>query len=105
MTDSQPKVDNPYRARLVSLKRELLLEVDDLKKLLKKPAGDVGGKHAPSWVGRNARKWHTDIEGHRTHLQKLVSDLVPAVQAEIDRSPEKVSPAEAKMMRMDLQQY
>lgn len=38
-------------------------------------------------------------------MKVLVEKLIPAVDAEIAKCPEKVTPGEAKMMRMDLQGY
>ncbi|MCX4907946.1 hypothetical protein [Streptomyces sp. NBC_00878] len=97
----QPKVDNPYRTQLEALKRNLVDEVKELKKCLKTASQDVGDKKK-SWVGKTANKWHDEIEGNRGRMIREIDKLIPAVQKRIDALPEKVSPSEAKMMRMDL---
>ncbi|MGC5565606.1 hypothetical protein ACPYPG_22580 [Streptomyces sp. FR-108] len=100
-TNEQPKVDNPYRAQLETLKLNLVEEVKELKKCLKTASQDVGDKKK-SWVGKTANKWHDEIEGNRGRMIREIDKLIPAVQRRIDSLPEKVSPSEAKMMRMDL---
>ncbi|MGN9819128.1 hypothetical protein ACTMUQ_27740 [Streptomyces sp. SD11] len=100
-TNEQPKVDNPYRTQLEVLKSNLVEEVKELKKCLKSASRDVGDKRK-SWVGKTANKWHDEIEGNRGRMIREIDKLIPAVQKRIDSLPEKVSPAEAKMMRMDL---
>ncbi|GAA0678217.1 hypothetical protein OOK44_19495 [Streptomyces cellulosae] len=97
----QPKVDNPYRARLEVLKRNLQDEVKELRNLLKRAAEDVGDKKV-SWVGKTANRWHDEIEGNRGRMIREIEKLIPAVQKKIDSCPEKVTHAEAKMMQMDL---
>ncbi|WP_406488689.1 hypothetical protein [Streptomyces phaeochromogenes] len=99
--NEQPKVDNPYRTQLEALKRNLVDEVKELKKCLKTASQDVGDKKK-SWVGKTANKWHDEIEGNRGRMIREIDKLIPAVQKRIDALPEKVSPSEAKMMRMDL---
>ncbi|WP_405755899.1 hypothetical protein OHA44_24125 [Streptomyces sp. NBC_00144] len=85
------------------MKKELTHEVADLHQLLKSASKDIGNKK--SWVGKNATKWHTDIEGQRRTLKRLIDELIPSVQKEIDKCPEKVSPQEAKLMNNDMQRY
>ncbi|MFF9133663.1 hypothetical protein ACF1AY_36415 [Streptomyces sp. NPDC014776] len=98
---TQPKVDNPYRARLETLKRNLQDEVKDLKNLLKSASQDVGDQKR-SWVGKTAEKWHSDIEGNRGRMLREIEKLIPAVQKKIDACPEKVPLSEAKLMQLDL---
>lgn len=100
---TQPKVDNPYLASLESLKNSLKTETEMLKKQLETAAKDMGSKKV--WVGKAASNWAKDLEGRRSRMKVLVEKLIPAVDAEIAKCPEKVTPGEAKMMRMDLQGY
>ncbi|MGI5197341.1 hypothetical protein ACQEVY_27550 [Streptomyces sp. CA-288835] len=100
-TNEQPKVDNPYRTRLETLKGDLVNEVKELKKCLKSASQDVGDKKK-SWVGKTANKWHDEIEGNRGRMIREIDKLIPAVQKRIDSLPEKVPLSEAKMMQMDL---
>ncbi|WP_329167639.1 hypothetical protein OG204_24345 [Streptomyces sp. NBC_01387] len=101
MSGDPAKVENPRRQALVRLKSDIEHEMRDLTGLLKKASADVGEKR--SWAGRNAKTWHSDIEGRRKVMLAQLGNLIPAVQAEINQAPERVSPAEAKMMRLDLQ--
>jgi hypothetical protein len=101
MSDNPAKAENPRRQALVTLKKDLEHEIHVLAGLLKKASSDVGDKR--SWAGPNAKNWHSDIEGHRKATLTRLGHLIPAVQAEINRTPERVSPAEAKLMRLDLQ--
>ncbi|WP_328326713.1 MULTISPECIES: hypothetical protein [unclassified Streptomyces] len=100
MSGDSAKVENPRRHALVKLKRDIEHEMNDLNNLLKKPSADVGEKR--SWAGPNATTWHSDIEGRRKAMLAQLGSLLPTVQAEINRAPEKVSPAEAKLMQLDL---
>lgn len=100
---SQPKVDNPYRASLQRLRKSLTTETEMLKKQLQTAAKDMGSKKV--WVGKAASDWAKDLDGRRSRVKVLVEKLIPAVDAEIAKCPEKVTPGEAKMMRMDLQGY
>ena len=100
---TQPKVENPYLASLKRLKNSLGAETEMLKKQLETAAKDMGSKKV--WVGKAASDWAKDLEGRRSHMKLLVEKLIPAVDAEIAKCPEKVTPGEAKMMRMDLQGY
>ncbi|WP_327297501.1 MULTISPECIES: hypothetical protein [unclassified Streptomyces] len=95
------KAENPRRQALVRLKKDIEHEMHVLTGLLKKASSDVGDKR--SWAGPNAKTWHSDIEGRRKAMLTQLGNLIPVVQAEINRTPERVSPAEAKMMRLDLQ--
>ncbi|MFE9453597.1 hypothetical protein [Streptomyces sp. NPDC006739] len=100
---TQSKVDNPHLASLKSLKNSLKSETEELKKQLETAAKDMGGKKV--WVGKAADDWARDLEGRRSRMKTLLDKLIPAVDAEIAKCPEKVTPGEAKMMRMDLQGY
>ncbi|MEV8566817.1 hypothetical protein AB0436_14830 [Streptomyces sp. NPDC051322] len=100
MSGDPAKVENPRRHALVGLKRDIEHEMHDLAELLKKASADVGGRR--SWAGPNATAWHSDIEGRRKVMLAQLSSLLPTVQAEINRTPEKVSPTEAKLMQLDL---
>lgn len=97
------KVDNPRRAALQSLKTNLKTETEELKKQLQSTATDMAGGKV--WVGKTAENWQKDINGRRDRIRTLVDKLIPAVEAEIAQTPEKVSPGEAKMWRMDMQGY
>lgn len=100
---TQPMVANPFLASLKSLKNSLKTETEMLKKQLETAAKDMGSKKV--WVGKAATDWAKDLEGRRSHMKVLVEKLIPAVDAEIAKCPEKVTQGEAKMMRMDLQGY
>ncbi|WKX70969.1 hypothetical protein [Streptomyces sp. XD-27] len=107
-SDEVPKVDNPYRTHLVRLKQNLQEELKDLKELLKTTAKRVGEGKAEedkAWVGKTADKWHSDIAARRTHMVQLLEKLIPAVQAKIDETPEKVPIADAKLIQLDLRGY
>jgi hypothetical protein len=99
--NTQPKVDNPRLADLKRLKESLRMETADLRKLLETTSKDMGGKKV--WVGKKADEWSTDLDGRRGRVKTLVDKLIPLVDAEIAQCPEKVSPAEAKMYRLDMQ--
>ncbi|MER7840152.1 hypothetical protein ABTY98_30735 [Streptomyces sp. NPDC096040] len=96
-------MENPYLASLKSLKNNLKAETEMLKKQLETAAKDMGSKKV--WVGKAASDWAKDLEGRRSRMKLLAEKLIPAVDAEIAKCPEKVTPGEAKMMRMDLQGY
>jgi hypothetical protein len=98
---AQPKVANPYLASLKRLKNQLQTETEVLKKQLETAAKDMDSKKV--WVGKAATGWGKDIKGRRSRMKVLVEKLIPAVDAEIAKCPEKVTPGEAKMMNMDLQ--
>jgi hypothetical protein len=100
---AQQKVENPYLASLKRLKSSLTTETEMLKKQLETAAKDMGSKKV--WVGKAATDWAKDLDGRRSRMKVLVEKLIPAVDAEIAKCPEKVTPGEAKMMRMDLQGY
>ena len=101
MSGDQPKVDNPQRQALVDLKTSIERNLHDLNDLLKNASAHVGD--GGSWVGPTAATWHTEVEGRRKDMVGQLAKLVPAVQAAIDRCPEKVPQSEAKMMHMDMQ--
>ncbi|MDF9813834.1 hypothetical protein [Streptomyces sp. SPB162] len=100
---SVAKVDNPYRSALQALKTRLKTETEELKKQLETASKDMAGKKV--WVGKAADSWQQDLDGRRARIKTLVDKLIPAVDAEIAKAPEKVSPGEAKMWRMDMQGY
>ena len=101
MSDDQPKVDNPQRQALVTLKANIERNMHDLLGTLKGASSDIG--NGDSWVGPTAVKWHSEVEGRRKDMVAQLGKLVPAVQAAIDKCPEKVTQSEAKSMRIDLQ--
>lgn len=97
---AEPRVDNPMRASLVTLRNSLKSEIEALKKLLSTTDSDMQGKKV--WVGKAADDWAKQLHHNRTRLHTLLNQLVPAVEAEISKCPEKVSPGTAKMMQMNL---
>lgn len=99
-TNDGPKVDNPWRQQLLTLKRDLHKEMHGLQELLKKPCADVGQRI--SWVGPTADAWHTDADGRRKDMLAQLKKLLPLIDAEIATCPEKVTADEAKAMRADL---
>lgn len=104
MGDTQPKVDNPMRQALVTLRNSLRAEVEILKDVFRTTDSDMQSKEV--WTtpaGGAADKWKAEIHGKRRRMLTLVGKLIPAVEAEIAKCPRKVSQAEAKMMRMDLE--
>jgi len=101
MSHDQPKVDNPQRQALVTLKTNIERAMHDLTELLKNACANVGD--GGSWVGPTAVGWHTEIEGRRKDMLAQLAKLVPTVQAAINTCPEQVTQSEAKMMRMDMQ--
>jgi hypothetical protein len=94
------KVDNPYRTGLQALKTSLKAETEELKKQLEKTSKDMAGKKV--WVGSTAETWQQDLDGRRARIKVLADKLIPAVDAAIAGSPEKVTPGEANALRMDL---
>ncbi|WP_431036363.1 hypothetical protein ACQYWQ_20135 [Streptomyces sp. P6-2-1] len=99
----QPKVDNPMKTRLETLKGNVQDEVGKMEKHLKKASQDVGGKsEGKSWIGKTADNWHTEIEGNRGRMLRELKKLVPAIQRKLDSMPDKVPANEAKMMRIDM---
>ncbi|MFD5701364.1 hypothetical protein [Streptomyces lasiicapitis] len=103
--DEEPQVDNPYRARLETLKANLVDEVKELKKCLKAATQDVGGngRTGKSWVGKTANKWHDEVQGNRGRMIREIDKLIPAVQRRIDELPAKVSASRARMMNKEMQ--
>ncbi|WP_229882200.1 hypothetical protein [Streptomyces alanosinicus] len=101
--DGQPKVDNPRISALKALKLNLLTQTAELRKQLETTSKDIGSGKV--WSGKTADAWHSELEGRRAHMKSLIDKVIPAVDAEIAKCPAKVSVAEAKMMRMDLQGY
>jgi len=97
-TPPQATADNPYLADLKSLRLRLGTEVATLENSLKTTCSDMSGKK--TWVGRAADTWTTDVVGRRNRIQTLLGKLIPVVDAEIKKTPEKVTPMEAKMYRM-----
>lgn len=107
-TDDKPKVDNPERERLQSLKRQLEKDRPDLVDALKRAASDIGkgGRDsAKSWVGKNADKWHNDVAGHRKTVRSRVDKVLEDIQREIDSMPEKVTQEEASSMNRNRRMY
>ncbi|MGW2422241.1 hypothetical protein ACWC0C_23805 [Streptomyces sp. NPDC001709] len=103
---AQQKVDNPWRAALVTLRNDLKSETERLKGLLAKADADMQGKKVwTSEAGGVAANFRDDLHGKRQRIGTLVGNLIPAVEAEIAKCPEKVSPGEAKMMHMEMQGY
>jgi hypothetical protein len=102
MADSdKPSQENPDRERLLRLKRELANDRADLVDALKRAAADVGkgGRDSKkSWVGENADRWHSDINGHRQTVRARIDKVLDDIQREIDRMPEKVTAEEANSM-------
>jgi hypothetical protein len=102
----QPKVDNPWRAALVSLRNDLRSETVRLKDLLATADADMQAKNVwTSEKGGVAANFREDLHGKKQRIGTLVGKLIPAVEAEIAKCPEKVSQAEAKMLHMDLRGY
>ncbi|GAB2780141.1 hypothetical protein GCM10027073_11030 [Streptomyces chlorus] len=97
MADPEPKVDNPRKADLEKLRRDLAKEVEHLRKALKGPTEDIGGDKV--WVGKNARAWHRELQGRHKKLGEQVDKLLPLVDAAIRNEPEKVTAAEARSYR------
>ncbi|OIK01212.1 hypothetical protein [Streptomyces monashensis] len=103
---AQQKVDNPWRAALVSLKNDLMSETERLKGLLATVDADMQGKKVwTSETGGVAANFRDDLHGKKQRIGTLVGKLIPAVEAEIAKCPEQVPPGEAKMMRMEMQGY
>jgi hypothetical protein len=97
---SGPGIDNPWRQQLVTLKSDLQKEMRELQGLLRKPCSDVGGKI--SWTGPAADTWYGEADGRRKDMLAQLTKLLPLVDAEIAKCPEKVPPGQAKSMRADL---
>ncbi|MFI1484581.1 hypothetical protein [Streptomyces sp. NPDC020747] len=94
MSDPEPKVPNPRKADLEKLRSDLAKEVEELRTALKKPTEDIGGDTV--WVGKNARTWHTELDGRHKKLGVQVDKLLPIIDAAIRSEPEKVSASEAR---------
>jgi hypothetical protein len=94
----QKTATNPYLTDLQNLRTRLSGEVTKLQDTLKTTAADMNGKKV--WVGKTADTWTSDINGRRNRIQTLVGKLIPIVDAEIKKTPPKVTPIEAKMYRM-----
>ena len=94
----QATVPNPAIKDLQALKSRLHGEMGTLNDTLKTTCSDMGGKKV--WVGKTADTWTTDVDGRRKRVQQLLAKLIPIIDAEIKRCPEKVTPADAKLYRM-----
>ncbi|MEU6380040.1 hypothetical protein [Streptomyces sp. NPDC046909] len=94
MPDSEAKVPNPRKADLERLRSDLVKEVESIKKALKNPTEEIGGDKV--WVGKNARTWHTELDGRHKRLGAQVDKLLPLVDAAIRGEPEKVTASEAR---------
>ncbi|MFE9453590.1 hypothetical protein [Streptomyces sp. NPDC006739] len=103
---AQQKVDNPWRAALVTLRNDLRSETERLKAMLAKADADMQGKKVwTSEAGGVAAKFRDDLHGKKQRIGTLAGKLIPLVEAEIAKCPEKVSPGEAKMYHMEMQGY
>lgn len=94
----QATVPNPAIADLNSLKSRLNGELAKLNDTLKTTCSDMGGKKV--WVGKAADTWSTEVTGRRGRIQTLLGKLIPIIDAEIKTLPEKVTPIDAKLYRM-----
>jgi len=94
----QATATNPYLTDLQNLKSRLTAEVAKLNDSLKTTCSDMGGGKV--WVGKTADTWSADVDGRRKRVQTLVGKLIPIVEAEISKTPPKVTPVEAKLYRM-----
>ena len=94
MAESEFTVPNPRKADLRKLRGDLAKEVENLKRVLKGPAEDIGGDKV--WVGKNARAWHRELEGRHRKLGEQVGKLLPVIDAAIRDEPEKVPAAQAR---------
>jgi hypothetical protein len=94
----QATATNPYLTDLQQLRSRLTGEVAKLQDSLKTTCSDMGGKKV--WVGKTADTWTTDVTGRRNRIQILVGKIIPIIDAEIKRTPPKVTPVEAKLYRM-----
>ncbi|WP_146088247.1 hypothetical protein [Actinacidiphila yanglinensis] len=98
-TTPQATVPNPAIEDLNALKRRLTQDLGTLKEPLKTTTSDMtGGK---VWVGKAADDWTADVKGRHGTIQTLLGRLVPVIDAEIAKLPEKVTPGEAKLYNMD----
>jgi hypothetical protein len=98
-SQSQATVPNPAIADLKNLRTRLGKDMGDLNKILKTTSSDMtGGK---VWVGKAADTWTTEVTGRHKRVQTLLGKLIPIIDAEIAKLPEKVTPVEAKLYRMD----
>ncbi|BBA97931.1 hypothetical protein RVR_3914 [Actinacidiphila reveromycinica] len=98
--DSNPQatVPNPAISDLQDLKRRLIQDLGTLKEPLKTTCSDMGA--GTVWVGKAADSWNTDVKGRHGTIKTLLGKLVPVIDAEIKKLPEKVTPGEAKMYHM-----
>jgi hypothetical protein len=94
VTDSEPKVANPRKADLERLRSDLAKEVESIRKALKGPTEEIGGDKV--WVGKNARAWHSELDGRHRKLGDQVEKLLPIIDAAIRSEPEMVSASEAR---------
>lgn len=94
----QATVPNPAIADLKDLKRRLIQDLGALKEPLKTTVSDMGGGKV--WLGKAADSWATDVKGRHGTIQTLLGKLVPVIDAEIGKLPEKVTPGEAKLYHM-----
>ncbi len=94
----QATVPNPAIRDLQSLKTRLQGEMGTLNDTLKTTCSDMGGKKV--WVGSAADTWSTEVSGRRQRIQQLLAKLIPIIDAEIKKLPEKVTPTDAKLYRM-----
>jgi hypothetical protein len=99
--DSNPQatVPNPAITDLQNLKTQLIRDLGTLKEPLKTTCSDMGGGNV--WVGTAADSWGADVKGRHGTIQTLLGRLVPVIDAEIKKLPEKVTPGDAKMYNMD----
>ncbi|WP_248502851.1 hypothetical protein [Streptomyces sp. D2-8] len=88
-------MDNPRKADLEKLRRDLAKEIEQLKKALKGPTEDIGGDKV--WVGENARAWRQELQGRHKKVGEQVEKLLPLIDAAIRNKPDKVSTSEARL--------
>ncbi|MFF5715544.1 hypothetical protein [Streptomyces buecherae] len=53
-------------------------------------------------ASRAADRWHDDAAGRRRAMRRHLDRLLSAIENRIQALPEKVTPAEARSMRADL---
>jgi hypothetical protein len=95
-----PRVDNPWRGHLLTLKADLQREMGELSGLLARPCADIG--EGSVWVGPAADTWHREAEARRRDMLAQLRALVPLVETAIRTCPEKVTIGEAKLLQADL---
>ncbi|GII75517.1 hypothetical protein Sru01_04990 [Sphaerisporangium rufum] len=95
------EVPNPLYTYLTQLRQRVHEVQDKLGKKLDKPTNSMAGKKV--WTSPTADAWGGRLSDQRRAYNDALAGLDDELSGMLARTPKTCSPAEAKMLRMDLQ--